>query len=128
MTAKYVSVVGTFGYTPAEGAQDARFSIAFSLPFTQKAEDELIFNAPVASRAVDLGTMTTPKAVLILCTEGACTLKLASGDTGTAPLGLSASPQSGEQSYFLWVNPLGGTITPYLTIAATAKVKVLVFG
>ncbi len=116
---------GNLQFTPADGARDAAIPINLVIPYTQKASDDLVFTSTVTNRAIDLGTMTAPKALYIECYSGSCVVKLATGDTGSLAMGLSATPSSTDKSVLLWTNPTGGSVAMVVTVASAASLLVI---
>lgn len=119
-------VNGTIQYPLTPSAQNASASISQTIPFTQRHDDMLVYASTVTNQALVFGTITNPKAVYIEVLSGACTLKLASGDTTTIALGLGATPAATDRSCLLLSNPAGLGALP-MVVSVAQSCSLLVF-
>jgi hypothetical protein len=124
---KNVTITGSLQYTPATNARDALLPLNLQLAYRQKSIDDLEFSVPVTDQEINFGTITTPKVVLIECTEGEASFKLNALDAGVVTLAMNPSPLPTDRSIFLWTNPMGAALTLFVTVAAAAKLSVTAF-
>lgn len=120
--AQTLAVTGRVTAPIEDGQASAPADLSFTVNYTQKANDDLVFADAVTDQAVGLGTLATggAKAFLFKCTLGSCTIKINGSSVGI-PLALGG--------YLLYANPLAGVLTT-LTVTTTgpATLKILAVG
>ena|ERR1051326_373249 len=92
--------------------------IVFSLQYTQKINDNVVFAGAVSDQSL-LGTITNAKACYLLCLTGGGTIKV-NGASTTAPLAAGVG-------YWAWCNPNGGLTALTVTTTGAASFLVLAF-
>lgn len=109
--AQTATIVGTLNLPAEDGATPSPISLALSLIFAQKTSALLEYDAPVTAQTVDLGTLTSGGAKLLLlkCTMGTLSVSI---NTSTA-IQLTAL-----FGYVLIANTQQGVVTS-LTVTTT---------
>lgn len=114
-----LAVTGRLTAPLEDGQAAAPMDLGFTINYTQKVCDDLVFASTVTDQAIGLGTLATggAKAFILKCTLGSCTIKM-NGGTDVITLALGG--------YLLYANPLAGQLTA-LTITTTgaATLKIL---
>ena len=124
--AQTYTITGNVAFSLSPDAQNAVLPLNLQFAYTMVSADQLIWTSPVTNQALDLGTITNPKALYIECLSGSAVIKLAAADVGSVTLSLSATPGATDRAVLQIVNPAGlGAMAPVVTVAADAKLKVI---
>jgi hypothetical protein len=121
-----VTVTGKVQVQLEDGQVPAPIDLGASFPVTQRADFERVYAGAVTDDVVDLGTLATggAKLVLIKVTQGAATVKMVVGvtvDLNPIPLNPGA--------YHLYCNPSAGFPTgAKITTTGAATVKFIALG
>jgi hypothetical protein len=111
--AKIVTISGSVSLPQEDGGAAAPYNLSTNFVYTQKAEFDLVFAAPVSAQAVPLGSLATggAKLLLVKSSVGGCTFA-ANGESIQWPIAVGA--------YFLFINPTAAFITALTVTTTTA--------
>jgi hypothetical protein len=122
-----LSFSGTLSFEPTEGDRPASVAMAFSLTYNQKSLQDLVYTGAVTNQAVGMGTITTPRAVLIEVSEGAMSFSWEADGSGAEVLEANAAPPPDAPAFKLLHTYDDAARTLYVTTTGPAKGRVWFF-
>ncbi len=123
-----LSFTGTLSFEPTEGDRPSNVALAFSLAYTQKSLQDLVFPSAVTNLAVSAGTITSPRAVLIEVTEGSMSVSWDSTGGGGVILAANPAPPPATPAMHLLMTYDDAVRGLYITTTGPAKGRVWIFG